>query len=79
MTPSGLATRQYWTPRALKKAKPGTPEFRAALRDEIRAVRELPGTNGVYAFKDDGSSYGVDDRSVILVQVKNGDWKLLAN
>ena len=32
-----------------------------------------------YAFKDDGSSYGVDDRSVILVQVKNGDWKLLAN
>jgi branched-chain amino acid transport system substrate-binding protein len=66
-------------PRALKKAKPGTPEFRAALRDEIRAVRELPGTNGVYAFKDDGSSYGVDDRSVILVQVKNGDWKLLAN
>ena len=66
-------------PRALQKAKPGTPEFRAALRDEIRAVRELPGTNGVYAFKDDGSSYGVDDRSVILVQVKNGDWKLLAN
>jgi branched-chain amino acid transport system substrate-binding protein len=65
--------------RALKKAKPGTPEFRAAVRDEIRAVRELVGTNGVYNFKDDGSSYGVDQRSIVLVQVKNGDWKLIGN
>ena len=64
-------------PRALKAAKPGTPEFRKALRDEIHQVRELPGTNGVYGFKE-GTSYGVDERSVILVQVKNGDWKLLA-
>jgi branched-chain amino acid transport system substrate-binding protein len=65
-------------PRALKKAKPGTPEFRKALRDEIRNVRELIGTNGVYHFPE-GSSYGVDERSIILVQVKNGDWKLVAN
>ncbi len=64
--------------RALKKAKPGTPEFRKAVRDEIRAVKELTGTNGVYQFPE-GSSYGVDERSVILVQVKNGDWKLLSN
>lgn len=65
-------------PRALKKAKPGTPEFRKALRDEIRAVKELVGTNGVYQFPE-GSSYGVDERSVITVQVKNGDWKLISN
>jgi branched-chain amino acid transport system substrate-binding protein len=65
-------------PRALKKAKPGTPEFRQAVRDEIRAVSELAGTNGVYAFKP-GSSYGVDERSIIVMQVKNGDWKLVAN
>lgn len=64
--------------RALKKAKPGTPEFRKAVRDEIRAVKELTGTNGVYQFPE-GSSYGVDERSVILVQVKNGDWKLISN
>jgi branched-chain amino acid transport system substrate-binding protein len=64
--------------RALKKAKPGTPEFRKAVRDEVRSVKELTGTNGVYQFPE-GSSYGVDERSVILVQVKNGDWKLLAN
>jgi branched-chain amino acid transport system substrate-binding protein len=64
--------------RALKKAKPGTPEFRAAVRDEIRAVKELTGTNGVYQFPE-GSAYGVDERSVILVQVKDGDWKLVTN
>ncbi len=64
--------------RALKKAKPGTPEFRKAVRDEIRAVKELTATNGVYQFPE-GSSYGVDERSVILVQVKNGDWKLISN
>ena len=64
--------------RALTKAKPGTPEFRKAVRDEIRSVKELTGTNGVYQFPE-GSSYGVDERSVILVQVKNGDWKLISN
>ena len=64
--------------RALKKAKPGTPEFRKAVRDEVRSVKELTGTNGVYQFPE-GSSYGVDERSVILVQVKNGDWKLVAD
>jgi branched-chain amino acid transport system substrate-binding protein len=64
--------------RALKKAKPGTPEFRQAVRDELRDVKELVGTNGVYHFPE-GSSYGVDDRSVILVQVKDGQWKYLPN
>lgn len=63
-------------PGALKKAKPGTPEFRAAMRDEIRAQREVVGTSGVYVFRD-GNSYGVDDRAVITVQIKDGDWKLI--
>jgi branched-chain amino acid transport system substrate-binding protein len=74
----GMLTLQDAIPRALKKAKPGTPEFRKAVRDEVRNVKELAGTNGVYQFPE-GSSYGVDDRSVILVQVKNGDWKYLPN
>ncbi len=47
------------------------------MRDEVRAVKELAGTNGVYQFPE-GSSYGVDERSVILVQVKDGDWKLIS-
>ena len=61
--------------RALKKAKPGTPEYRTAFRDEMRATKELVGTSGVYNFKE-GSPYGVDERSVILVNVQNGVWRL---
>lgn len=63
-------------PGALKKSKPGTPEFRATLRDEIRANREVVGTSGVYTFRD-GNPYGVDDRAVITVQIKDGEWKLI--
>ncbi len=62
--------------RAVKKTKPGTEAFRAALRDEIRGTKELVGTQGVYNFKA-GSPYGVDQRSVILVQVDKGAWKLV--
>lgn len=61
--------------KALKAAKPGTPEFRAALRDAIRDGAETVGAQGVYAFKK-GLVYGVDDRSVVLVRVENGTWKL---
>ena len=35
-------------PVALKKAQPGTPEFRAALRDALEQVKELPGAHGVF-------------------------------
>ena len=63
-------------PGALKKAKPGTPEFRAALRDEIRSQRNVVGASGIYTFTE-GNAYGVDDRAVITVQIKQGDWKLI--
>jgi branched-chain amino acid transport system substrate-binding protein len=72
----GMLVLEEAIKQALKKAKPGTPEFRKAVRDELRNVKELVGTNGVYHFPE-GSSYGVDERSVILVQVKNGEWKLV--
>lgn len=62
--------------RALKKATPGTPEFRTAIRDEIRNIKELVGTQGIYNFKS-GTPYGVDKRSVILVKVHQGAWQLV--
>jgi branched-chain amino acid transport system substrate-binding protein len=62
--------------RALKKAKPGTPEFRTALRDEMYNIKELVGTQGVYNFKP-GTPYGVDQRSIVLVKVEKGTWKLV--
>ena len=41
-------------PAALKKAKPGTPEFRAALRDSLEQLKEvLPLRSGLQAIAED--------------------------
>ena len=61
--------------RALPKAKPGTPEFRSALRDEIYSTKELVGTHGVYNYTP-ASHVGTDRRALVLVELKGGEWKL---
>jgi branched-chain amino acid transport system substrate-binding protein len=63
-------------PVALKKAQPGTPEFRVALRDAIEQTRDLVGTHGVYNMSPT-DHHGVDERARVLVQVQNGAWKLI--
>jgi branched-chain amino acid transport system substrate-binding protein len=60
-------------PVALKKAKPGTPEFREAIREAFLSEREIAATQGVYNFTDK-DRYGLDDRSRILLTVKNGKY-----
>lgn len=62
--------------RAMVKVKPGTPEFRVALRDAITSTRELVGTQGVYNFKPD-SRFGSDGRAVVMVKLEKGQWKYL--
>jgi branched-chain amino acid transport system substrate-binding protein len=59
--------------RALKTAKPGTVEFRKALRDEILNTKELSGVHAVYNFKP-GAYYGVDERALVIVRLVNGAW-----
>ena len=59
--------------RALKTAKPGTIEFRKALRDEILETKELPGVHAVYNFKP-GAYHGVDERALVIVRLVNGAW-----
>ena len=61
--------------RALAKAKPGTPEFRAALRDALFEIKELAGTHAIYSFKP-GEFYGVDQRARVMVHLEKGEWKL---
>jgi branched-chain amino acid transport system substrate-binding protein len=63
-------------PVALKTAKPGTPEFRQAMRDAIEGVKEVRGTHAVYTMSPT-DHYGVDRRARVLVRVENGEWKLL--
>ncbi len=62
-------------PEALKKATPGTSEFRSALRDALENVRELAGTHGVYTMSPKNHN-GMDERARVLVKVENGAWKL---
>ena len=63
-------------PEAMKKAKPGTPEFRQALRDALEQTKEVVGTHGVYNMTATDHA-GVDSRARVLVRVENGDWKLV--
>jgi branched-chain amino acid transport system substrate-binding protein len=62
--------------RALATAKPGTPEFRAALREAIYSTTEVVGTHGVYTFRPE-SHLGTDRRALVLVRLEQGQWKLL--
>ncbi len=63
-------------PQAAKIAKPGTKEFRSALRDALENTRELVATQGVYSMTPEDHS-GFDDRGRELLTVKNGEWRLL--
>ena len=60
--------------RAKAKAQPGAPEFHEALREALFSVENLAGTQGLYNFTPD-SSYGVDERSLVLMQLVDGKWK----
>src|SRR5882757_3361083 len=55
-------------PVALKRAKPGTPEFREAIRQALMSERDIAASQGVYNFTEK-DRYGLDDRSRILLTV----------
>ena len=63
-------------PAALKKAKPGTQEFRDAIREAFVTEKEIAATQGVYNFTDKDRN-GLDDRSRIILTVKNGKYVLV--
>jgi branched-chain amino acid transport system substrate-binding protein len=63
-------------PVALKKAKPGTPEFREALRAALENVRNVAGTHGIYNMNPKDHN-GLDERARVLVQVRQGAWHLM--
>jgi branched-chain amino acid transport system substrate-binding protein len=63
-------------PEALKKAKPGSAEFRAALRDALESVADLPAVHGVFNMSAKDHN-GLDARAAVMATVENGDWRLL--
>jgi len=60
-------------PVALKTAKPGTGEFRDAIRQALLTEREIACSQGVYNFTEK-DRYGLDDRSRIILTVKDGKY-----
>ncbi len=61
-------------PVALKKAQPGTPEFRAALRDALEQTKDVSGAHGVFNLTPT-DHLGLDQRARVMVKIENGAWK----
>jgi branched-chain amino acid transport system substrate-binding protein len=61
-------------PAALKKAQPGTPEFRAALRDALEQVKDVAGAHGIFTMSPT-DHLGLDQRAYVMVKIQNGSWK----
>jgi branched-chain amino acid transport system substrate-binding protein len=57
-------------------AKPGTPEFKTALREALVSTKEVVGAHAVYNFSP-ASSTGVDARGRVLIRIEDGKWRLL--
>jgi branched-chain amino acid transport system substrate-binding protein len=62
-------------PVALKKAQPGTPEFRAALRDALENSRNVAGAHGIFNMTPT-DHLGLDQRARVMVKIENGTWKI---
>ena len=62
-------------PEALKKAKPGTKEFRAALRDALENDKEVVATHGVFKMTAQDHN-GLDNRARTMIRIDNGKWVL---
>ncbi|HXE37824.1 MAG TPA: ABC transporter substrate-binding protein [Azonexus sp.] len=62
-------------PLALKKAQPGSREFRLALRDALEGTKNVAGAHGVYNMSAT-DHLGLDQRARVMVSVQEGAWKL---
>src|SRR5499427_526909 len=63
-------------PEALKKAKPGTKEFRFALRDALENDKNIVGAHGVFTMSPQDHN-GLDNRARVMLKVEDGKWVLL--
>ena len=63
-------------PQALKKAQPGSREFRSALRDALENSKNLAGAHGVFNMNAQDHQ-GLDQRSRVMATIEKGTWKLV--
>ncbi len=62
-------------PVALKKGKPGTPEFRAALRDAFEGMGRTVLSHGVLNWTP-ADHWGFTPETGVMLKVVNADWKV---
>jgi branched-chain amino acid transport system substrate-binding protein len=62
-------------PEALKKAKPGTKEFRAGAPRCAREHEGARATHGVYTMTPNEHN-GLDNRARTMIKIDNGKWVL---
>ncbi|MEP6943154.1 MAG: ABC transporter substrate-binding protein [Betaproteobacteria bacterium] len=73
---AGLLLQQA-IPVALKAGKPGTEAFRVALRDALEQLKDVTGCQGVFNMSATNHN-GMDERARVLVVVRDGRFRLLA-
>ena len=61
-------------PKALQKARPGTREFRAALRDALESDNVVA-SHGVFVMSPQDHN-GLDNRARVMIRIENGRWVL---
>jgi branched-chain amino acid transport system substrate-binding protein len=67
---------QKAVPIALKKGKPGTPEFRAALKEAFETMGRTPISQGVLNWTAT-DHFGYTPETGVLLKVANGDWQVV--
>jgi len=67
---------QRAVPEAMKKGKPGTQEFRTALRDALEGTKDLAMSQGVATMTVQDHS-GFDHRGRVLLTIKDAKWLLV--
>ena len=70
-----LTVLEKAVPIALKKAKPGTPEFRAALRDALEGMGRTVISHGVLEWTPQ-NHWGYTNETGVMLKVVNGAFKV---
>ena len=67
---------QKAVPIALRKAKPGTPEFRAALKEAFETMGRTPVSQGVLNWTAT-DHFGYTPETGVLLKIVSGDWQVV--
>ncbi|MEO8058391.1 MAG: ABC transporter substrate-binding protein [Burkholderiales bacterium] len=70
-----LITLEKVLPGALKKAKPGTKEFRAAIKEGMETMGRTIFSHGVMNWTA-ADHWGFTNETGVMLKVVNGDWKV---